>query len=113
MVLNNGTLYFRGNSTAELNEGVTRRQIAGVSINVVCMLMIFVLCYLCLVIVLVGLKLYLGYKSMFRSAMAQSSGQSVNSTPEIPKVVFIRRKVKSSIEIPYEIWRSIKKARAP
>lgn len=49
MVRNNGT----ATSLSEFGEGVTRRQIGSLSINIICMLMIFVLCYLCLVIVLV------------------------------------------------------------
>jgi cell division septal protein FtsQ len=50
MVLNNGTT---GNLTSELSEAVTRRHIGGLPINILFMLIIFVLCYLCLVIVLI------------------------------------------------------------
>ncbi|KAI6189743.1 Beta-2 adrenergic receptor [Aphelenchoides bicaudatus] len=50
MVLNNGSFSMRGNSSVELSEGVTRRQTGGLSINIICMLIIFVLCYLCLTI---------------------------------------------------------------
>ncbi|KAI6228697.1 Beta-2 adrenergic receptor [Aphelenchoides fujianensis] len=53
MVLNNGSLHFRGNSTADLAGAVTRRPLAGISINVACMLIIFSLCYLCLALVLI------------------------------------------------------------
>uniref|UniRef100_A0AC34FMI7 G-protein coupled receptors family 1 profile domain-containing protein n=1 Tax=Panagrolaimus sp. ES5 TaxID=591445 RepID=A0AC34FMI7_9BILA len=51
LVLNNNTVFFR-NGTDDSSE-VTRRELAGISINVVSMLMIFVLCYLCLFIVLI------------------------------------------------------------
>ncbi|KAI6186751.1 Beta-2 adrenergic receptor [Aphelenchoides besseyi] len=53
MVLNNGSLHFRGNSTADISQRVTRRPIAGISISIICMLTIFFLCYLCLALVLV------------------------------------------------------------
>uniref|UniRef100_A0A1I7S8H2 G_PROTEIN_RECEP_F1_2 domain-containing protein n=1 Tax=Bursaphelenchus xylophilus TaxID=6326 RepID=A0A1I7S8H2_BURXY len=52
LVLNNGTAYLRGKAYSR-GPGLTRREMDGVSINVICMLMIFVLCYLCLVIVLI------------------------------------------------------------
>uniref|UniRef100_A0AC35FC20 G-protein coupled receptors family 1 profile domain-containing protein n=1 Tax=Panagrolaimus sp. PS1159 TaxID=55785 RepID=A0AC35FC20_9BILA len=51
LVLNNNTVFFK-NGTDDSSE-VTRRELAGISINVVSMLMIFVLCYLCLFIVLI------------------------------------------------------------
>ncbi|KHN73773.1 Beta-2 adrenergic receptor [Toxocara canis] len=50
MVLNNGTMAFFRNGTGE--ERVTRRP-AVLSINMISMLMIFILCYLCLFIVLI------------------------------------------------------------
>ncbi|KAE9548168.1 hypothetical protein FO519_008621 [Halicephalobus sp. NKZ332] len=50
MVLNNDTIRFSNDSPSS---GVTRRETGGVSINVVSMLMIFVLCYLCLFTVLI------------------------------------------------------------
>ncbi|KAI6213704.1 Beta-2 adrenergic receptor [Aphelenchoides besseyi] len=53
MVLNNGSLHFRGNSTADISQRVTRRPIAGISISIICMFTIFFLCYLCLALVLV------------------------------------------------------------
>ncbi|CAD5225520.1 unnamed protein product [Bursaphelenchus okinawaensis] len=52
LVLTNGTAYLRGKSYSR-GPGLTRREMDGVSINVICMLMIFVLCYLCLIIVLI------------------------------------------------------------
>ncbi|KAI1716002.1 7 transmembrane receptor (rhodopsin family) domain-containing protein [Ditylenchus destructor] len=53
MVLNNGTIavLFR-NDTAAGGE-VTRREIAGLPVNVISMLMIFILCYVCLFTVLI------------------------------------------------------------
>uniref|UniRef100_A0AC34QHJ0 G-protein coupled receptors family 1 profile domain-containing protein n=1 Tax=Panagrolaimus sp. JU765 TaxID=591449 RepID=A0AC34QHJ0_9BILA len=51
MVLNNDTALF--NSDSYEPNAVTRREIAGISINVVSMMMIFVLCYLCLFTVLI------------------------------------------------------------
>ena len=50
MVLNNDTVWFNNDSPSS---GVTRREIGGISINVVSMLMIFVLCYICLFTVLI------------------------------------------------------------
>uniref|UniRef100_A0A915CRB4 G-protein coupled receptors family 1 profile domain-containing protein n=1 Tax=Ditylenchus dipsaci TaxID=166011 RepID=A0A915CRB4_9BILA len=49
MVLNNGTMIFRNDSKGE---GVARREIVGLPVNVISMLMIFILCYVCLFTVL-------------------------------------------------------------
>uniref|UniRef100_A0A7E4VRX8 G_PROTEIN_RECEP_F1_2 domain-containing protein n=1 Tax=Panagrellus redivivus TaxID=6233 RepID=A0A7E4VRX8_PANRE len=52
MVLSSQAYMFR-NASGVPPTGVTRRELAGVSINVVFMLIIFVLCYLCLLTVLI------------------------------------------------------------